>query len=263
MQALFILSCCIKAHRYLKLFLGSGRHLQAAAIQSSNYGECSACQVSFIRLTISSSRRRPAAHFVVGSGGGAAYLNVGQHKRALMRILTYKRTHIGDPDKSGRFGINDCMGKVRDFRYDAVIGVGGTGYEPRSYGIDRKINWVGICPKRRSCVQGYRAGVIEFEHFVLLDSDGPLLQSLAPNLAGKIYCGRRYILDSYSEVERAEAIAIIEWARNISASTMAQKLLTARKSRFQIKCRKSPNPSVKRDCAKARSPLLLRWATSA
>ena len=80
MQALFILSCCIKAHRYLKLFLGSGRHLQAAAFQSSNYGECSACQVLFIRLTISSSRRRPAAHFVVGSGGGAAYLNVIHHE---------------------------------------------------------------------------------------------------------------------------------------------------------------------------------------
>ncbi len=29
-----------------------------------------------------------------------------------LRILTYKRTHIGDPDSIGQFGINDCMGRV-------------------------------------------------------------------------------------------------------------------------------------------------------
>jgi len=42
-----------------------------------------------------------------------------------MRILIYKRTHTGDPDLKGRFGIHDCMGRVRDYDYDAVIGVGG------------------------------------------------------------------------------------------------------------------------------------------
>ena len=32
-----------------------------------------------------------------------------------MRTLIYKRTHSGDPDPtSGRFGVRDCMGKVRD-----------------------------------------------------------------------------------------------------------------------------------------------------
>ena len=35
-----------------------------------------------------------------------------------MRILTYKRTHTGDPDPSGRFGIYDCMGHVRDYDCD-------------------------------------------------------------------------------------------------------------------------------------------------
>lgn len=170
-----------------------------------------------------------------------------------MRILTYKRTHVGDPDKSGCFGINDCMGRVRSFRYDAVIGVGGTGYEPRSYGIDRKINWVGINPKRVSHIPGYRGGVIEFEHFVLLESDGPLLQSLAPNLAKKIYRGGRYILDTYSETEKAEAVAVIEWARLIAATSATQVTFGATKRRCQITCHMPPNQSFHRTCAKSRT----------
>ncbi len=42
-----------------------------------------------------------------------------------MRILTYKRTHTGDPEANGVIGINDCMGRVRSLAYDAVIGIGG------------------------------------------------------------------------------------------------------------------------------------------
>lgn len=42
-----------------------------------------------------------------------------------MRILAYKRTHTGDPDANGVFGVNDCMGRVRSLEFDAVIGVGG------------------------------------------------------------------------------------------------------------------------------------------
>lgn len=48
-----------------------------------------------------------------------------------MRTLIYKRTHPGDPDETGRFGIHDCMGKVRSWQFDAVVGEGGIGPEPR------------------------------------------------------------------------------------------------------------------------------------
>ena len=41
-----------------------------------------------------------------------------------MRILTYKRTHKGDPDNRGVFGINDCMGAIRNRKFDAVVGIG-------------------------------------------------------------------------------------------------------------------------------------------
>ena len=35
-----------------------------------------------------------------------------------MRTLIYKRTHPGDPDVDGLFGIHDCMGQVRAWSFD-------------------------------------------------------------------------------------------------------------------------------------------------
>ncbi len=63
-----------------------------------------------------------------------------------MRVLVYKRTHNGDPDASGCFGANNCMGAVRDREYDAVVGVGGIGPEAVLNGIDGQVNWIGIGP---------------------------------------------------------------------------------------------------------------------
>jgi hypothetical protein len=127
-----------------------------------------------------------------------------------MRILTYKRTHVGDPDEHGRFGINNCMGRIRAYSFDAVIGVGGIGQEPKSYGIDQRINWVGIKPKRKD-----NGAVVTFETFLLLDEHGPLLEKLAPNLAKRMYeKGARVLLYDYSKVERLEALSILKWSRN-------------------------------------------------
>jgi hypothetical protein len=162
----------------------------------------------------------------------------------------YKRTHVGDPDEQGRFGINDCMGKVRAFRYDAVIGVGGIGYEPRRHGIDRKITWVGIGPRWNYRISGYRAVIVKFEHFILLDRDGPLLHSMAPNLACRLYSGGRYLLDAYSETEKIEAHAIIEWAKGIASRHSGKPRSTHAECDFQHRCRNPPNPSLLQVCAK-------------
>ena len=126
-----------------------------------------------------------------------------------MRILTYKRTHVGDPDQYGRFGIYDCMGRVRNYAFDAVIGIGGIGQEPKSFGIDRKINWVGINPKRRPSFS--RKGVeVTFEKFLRLEEHGPLLETLAPSLARRMYeGGARILLKNYTELELREATAIL------------------------------------------------------
>lgn len=130
----------------------------------------------------------------------------------LNRILVYKRTHTGDPSLTGDFGVNDCMGKIREYDYDAVIGVGGIGDEPAQYGIQRKINWVGIksgqSPKRTNM----RSDIIHFNEFVLLEHQGPDFEVLAPLLAKRLYeGGARFILSSLSQQEIIEANRAIEY----------------------------------------------------
>ena len=39
-----------------------------------------------------------------------------------MRTLIYKRTHPGDPGPEGQFGIHGCMGQVRTWGFEAVVG---------------------------------------------------------------------------------------------------------------------------------------------
>lgn len=138
-----------------------------------------------------------------------------------MRILTYKRTHVGDPDLNGRFGVNTCMGKIRDYAYDAVIGVGGTGVEPKSHGIDGRINWVGIGPTRRAAPTK-RAREVTFDYFLYLEEEGPLLSDMAPSLAKRLYnTGARFILKGYNTAELEEAHHILEWSKTQRSSKTA------------------------------------------
>lgn len=106
--------------------------------------------------------------------------------RRTLRTLVYKRTHTGDPDSSGRFGIHGCMGRVRAWSFDAVIGVGGIGSEPTSYGIDGLVTWVGVGP-HRSPAKDTRGPLLTFDHFVLFDQAGPALHEIAPHLARRMY----------------------------------------------------------------------------
>ncbi|HEA3089964.1 TPA: hypothetical protein RVR74_002281 [Aeromonas salmonicida] len=130
----------------------------------------------------------------------------------LNRILVYKRTHTGDPSLAGDFGVNDCMGKIREYDYDAVIGVGGIGDEPAKYGIQRKVNWVGIKSGQSPKLISARGDIIHFNEFVLLEHQGPYFEVLAPLLAKRLYEGRaRFILSSLSQQELIEANRVIEY----------------------------------------------------
>ncbi len=129
-----------------------------------------------------------------------------------MRVLVYKRTHNGDPDAAGCFGAFDCMGKVRDRAFDAVVGVGGIGPEAVSNGIDRQVNWVGIGPHKRH-VAGKRGPEVLFDHFLYFGTDGPAFPALAPRLAARFYGDNvRNILDGMSADEQAEAEGIVRLA---------------------------------------------------
>lgn len=105
---------------------------------------------------------------------------------AVKRVLVYKRTHEGDPDpKEGCFGRSDCMGEVRGREYDAVIGVGGIGAEPRRNGIAEQITWIGIGPHKRDV--GRRGPEVRFDHFIYFRDNRPDFMALAPRLASWMY----------------------------------------------------------------------------
>jgi len=153
-----------------------------------------------------------------------------------MQILTYKRTHTGDPNAAGEFGIYDCMGRVRSWGFDAVIGVGGLGAEPRSFGIDGRVTWVGLNPTWKPTQSG-RAPLVTFELFRLLDEDGPMLQDLAPLLARRIYEKKnRFLFRSYSAAEKREAIDVISAILSQTAKAQPAKIRRQR-CRPQKNCR--------------------------
>lgn len=133
-----------------------------------------------------------------------------------MRVLTYKRTHSGDPDCCGAiFGSNNCMGRVRDYAYDAVIGVGGLGLQAKEDRIAGKLNWIGIGPHRKPNALHKGTSEVSFDTFVYFGSWGRPLQDVAPNLARRIYEGRvRYLTKGYKQAEQHEAEQII---RNVLA----------------------------------------------
>lgn len=137
-----------------------------------------------------------------------------------MRILIYKRTHKGDPDERGIFGCQDCMGRIRDWEYDAVIGIGGKSTQKGHAGISYKVNWVGIGPKRRSC--NGRAHQIVFDHFELYEDAGDDIRENYPKLSKYMYESRkRFSLFSDLQSEVWEDIKkILAHVKNNSLSLL-------------------------------------------
>jgi len=132
-----------------------------------------------------------------------------------MRIFIYKRTHKGDPDKDGCFGVYDCMGRFRRCDFDAVIGVGGIGRQARAAGIDARLNWIGIGP-RKELHQGISGPVVTFDHFVLFEEKGKKLLDMAPILARRMYSkhGPRFLFnDKVNEAEQTEIACILRMAK--------------------------------------------------
>ena len=129
-----------------------------------------------------------------------------------MRTLVYKRTHTGDPDSEGRFGIRDCMGRVRTWAFDAVIGIGGVGPEACANDLANKVTWVGVGP-HREWVPNRRGPIVTFDHFVLYDAHGPSFTELAPALARRVYAKHiRVLITGLSAQERREVDRVLALA---------------------------------------------------
>lgn len=147
-----------------------------------------------------------------------------------MQVLIYKRTHPGDPNADGAFGCEDCMGTVRKRRFDAVIGVGGIGPEAQSWGIDRRLNWVGVgAHPSESIPLGFRGPLVTFDRFLLLEDQGPELQRIAPALARYMYATHRRIVMS----ERLGPTLQREVEEILSLAARVRKRSTSRLARPQ------------------------------
>jgi hypothetical protein len=155
-----------------------------------------------------------------------------------MRTLIYKRTHIGDPDpQTGVFGNCDCMGSVRRWQFDAVIGIGGIGRAPKSHGIAGKLTWIGIDPQKFEDFNGpnSRGPQLWFRHFWHPGEDGPLLEEKYPALARRMYNkNTRVVMDDLSSEERREVEKILRLARNTPRSALPRSTLP--KTPRSIRC---------------------------
>jgi hypothetical protein len=106
-----------------------------------------------------------------------------------MKILIYKRTHKGDPDQNGIFGNQDCMGRIRNWNYNAVIGIGGKTPWKRDEDIKYKINWIGLDPKKIESTK--RGQCVVFSHFELFEEKGENIADNFPNLFEYMYGSRK------------------------------------------------------------------------
>jgi hypothetical protein len=137
-----------------------------------------------------------------------------------MRTFIYKRTHKGDPDKEGCFGIHGCMGRFRSFAFDAVIGVGGIGSQAKAAGIDGRLNWIGVGPRKEPS-RGMSGPLVTFDHFVLFEEKGKKLHAKAPNLARRMYSthGPRFLFnDKFNEAEQREIDRLLKAAKTRPSS---------------------------------------------
>lgn len=135
-----------------------------------------------------------------------------------MRTYLYKRTHVGDPDEKGRFGVYDCMGSKRSLDFDSVIGIGGISQEAKSHGIDGKVTWIGI--GRHDSDES----ILTFDHFVLWDDVGPDFADLAPRLAARMLkrdAPRGLI--NFTDQEQSEIDKLLDLAKDAPPSTAVRK----------------------------------------
>jgi hypothetical protein len=110
------------------------------------------------------------------------------------------------------------MGSVRNFRYEAVIGIGGIGHEAIANGISGKISWIGIGP-HKSFVGAKRGPEVTFDHFHDFGKDGPVFRKLAPIQAQRMYSlNVRFTIVDPSDKSYSEICQVISVAENAPPS---------------------------------------------
>lgn len=151
--------------------------------------------------------------------GVAEEESIFSKKQKNMKVLIYKRTHKHDPNTEGVFGNQDCMGRVRNFNYDAVIGIGGKAPWKVDEDIKHKINWIGLEPKKIPSPK-LRGDKVVFSHFALYEEKGVNIKENFPNLFEYMY-GSRKRFDMSSDLPKdvfEEVKAILDTIKDYPAS---------------------------------------------
>ncbi len=153
-----------------------------------------------------------------------------------MVTLVYKMTHKGDPDPDlGCWGVEDCMGQVRSFKFDAVIGVGGRSWWTNQTNRAGEIIWIGLGPKQKSAY-GKRGPEVRFAHFRYFEEGELPLREFAPRLDKAIHkC--RFKLRGFSQSEQQEIERILELAKDAKASASSTKAIQSQRGGKKC-CRK-------------------------
>jgi hypothetical protein len=134
-----------------------------------------------------------------------------------MATLVYKMTHRGDPNSDlGCWGVADCMGQVRGYPFDAVIGIGGRSWWTNQTSRVGEIVWIGIGPHRTS-VEGKCGPEVTFDHFRSFSEGELMLSEIAPNLNRSMYTCR-FRLNGFSRAEEQEIERICELAMSAGPS---------------------------------------------
>jgi hypothetical protein len=134
-----------------------------------------------------------------------------------MATLVYKMTHSGDPDPAlGCWGVPpcDCMGRVRDLPFAAVIAFAGRTWTGRA----GEIVWVGIGPHREA-VEELVASQVTFDHFRYFEAGEQMLDEIAAHLAARVE-NVRYMLYGFTDEEEAEIEGILQLALDAPPSAL-------------------------------------------
>jgi hypothetical protein len=132
-----------------------------------------------------------------------------------MATLVYKMTHKGDPDSDlGIWGVEDCMGQVRDYEFDAVIGIGGRSWSNETSRMG-EIVWIGLGPEMVDRTD--RGPVLRFAHFRYFREGELMLRTIAPNLEKAMY-NCRFKLYRFSRLQEQEIARIRKKAKRAGRS---------------------------------------------
>lgn len=136
-----------------------------------------------------------------------------------MATLVYKMTHKGDPDCDlGLWGIEDCMGQVRWFDFDAVIGIGGRSWWTNQTCRTGEIVWIGLDPQKIA-VRGKRGPIVRFAHFLYFQEGEMMFSKIAPKLNKSMYMCR-FRLYGFSQTEEKEIETIRKLAIKAGPSSL-------------------------------------------